>query len=75
MVTLVGLSIPLVLTGTLIIEQVFNFPGAGLEYLQATLSNDYEVMLGITVLVGVVTVLGNLVADIGYAILDPRIRY
>jgi peptide/nickel transport system permease protein len=74
-VTLVGLSIPLVLTGTLIIEQVFNFPGAGLEYLQATLSNDYEVMLGITVLVGVITVLGNLVADIGYAILDPRIRY
>src|SRR5581483_9672033 len=74
-VTLVGLSIPLVITGTLIIEQVLNFPGAGLEYLQATLSNDYEVMLGITVLVGVVTVLGNLVADIGYAILDPRIRY
>lgn len=74
-VTLVGLSIPLVITGTLIIEQVFNFPGAGLEYLQAATSNDYEVMLGITVLVGVVTVLGNLVADIGYAILDPRIRY
>jgi peptide/nickel transport system permease protein len=74
-VTLVGLSIPLVITGTLIIEQVFNFPGAGLEYLQATLSNDYEVMLGITVLVGVITVLGNLLADIGYAILDPRIRY
>jgi peptide/nickel transport system permease protein len=74
-VTLVGLSIPLVITGTLIIEQVFNFPGAGLEYLQAATSNDYEVMLGITVLVGVVTVLGNLVADIGYAVLDPRIRY
>jgi peptide/nickel transport system permease protein len=74
-VTLVGLSIPFILTGTLIIEQVFNFPGAGLEYYNATLRNDYEVMLGITVLVGVITVLGNLVADIGYAILDPRIRY
>jgi peptide/nickel transport system permease protein len=74
-VTLVGLSIPLVLTGTLIIEQVFNYPGAGLEYFNAALRNDYEVMLGITVLVGVVTVVGNLVADIGYAILDPRIRY
>ncbi len=74
-VTLVGLSIPLVITGTLIIEQVFNYPGAGLEYLQASISNDYEVMLGITVLVGIVTVLGNLLADIGYAILDPRIRY
>ena len=74
-VTLVGLSIPVVITGTLIIEQVFNFPGAGLEYFNAALRNDYEVMLGITVLVGVVTVVGNLLADIGYAILDPRIRY
>jgi peptide/nickel transport system permease protein len=74
-VTLVGLSIPVILTGTLIIEQVFNYPGAGLEYYQAALRPDYEVMLGITVLVGVVTVLGNLIADIGYAILDPRIRY
>jgi peptide/nickel transport system permease protein len=74
-VTLVGLSIPYILTGTLIIEQVFNFPGAGLEYYNATLRNDYEVMLGITVLVGVITVLGNLIADIGYAVLDPRIRY
>jgi peptide/nickel transport system permease protein len=74
-VTLVGLSIPFVITGTLIIEQVFNFPGAGLEYFNAALRNDYEVMLGITVLVGLVTVVGNLVADIGYAILDPRIRY
>jgi peptide/nickel transport system permease protein len=74
-VTLVGLSIPYVITGTLIIEQVFNFPGTGLEYFQAALRNDYEVMLGITVLVGVVTVVGNLMADIGYAILDPRIRY
>jgi peptide/nickel transport system permease protein len=74
-VTLVGLSIPYVITGTLIIEQVFNFPGAGLEYFNAALRNDYEVMLGITVLVGVVTVVGNLLADIGYAMLDPRIRY
>ncbi len=74
-VTLVGLSIPTILTGTLIIEQVFNYPGAGLEYFNAALRNDYEVMLGITVLVGVITVLGNLLADIGYAILDPRIRY
>jgi peptide/nickel transport system permease protein len=74
-VTLVGLNIPLILTGTLIIEQVFNYPGAGLEYYNAALRNDYEVMLGITVLVGVITVVGNLLADIGYAILDPRIRY
>jgi peptide/nickel transport system permease protein len=74
-VTLVGLSIPLVITGTLITEQVFNYPGVGYEYLQAAQNNDFEVMLGITVLVGIITVLGNLLADIGYAILDPRVRY
>jgi peptide/nickel transport system permease protein len=74
-VTLIGLNIPLILTGTLIIEQVFNYPGAGLEYLTAAFNNDYEVMLEITVLVGLITVVGNLVADIGYALLDPRIRY
>ena len=74
-ITLVGLSVPVILTGTLIIEQVFNFPGAGLEYFNAAQTSDFEVMLGITVLVGVVTVVGNLLADIGYALLDPRIRY
>ncbi len=74
-VTLVGLSIPVILTGGLIIEQVFNYPGVGLEYFQAAQNNDFQVMLGITVLVGLVTVFGNLVADIGYAALDPRIRY
>jgi peptide/nickel transport system permease protein len=74
-VTLVGISIPYIITGTLIIEQVFNYPGAGLEYYNAALRSDYQVMLGITVLVGIITVVGNLVADIGYAVLDPRIRY
>jgi len=74
-ITLVGLSIPYIITGTLIIEQVFNFPGLGLEYFTATLRDDYPVMLGVTVLVGMITVVGNLIADVGYALLDPRIRY
>jgi peptide/nickel transport system permease protein len=74
-VTLVGLSIPTVITGTVIIEYVFNFPGAGLEYYLAVTQNDFQVMLAITVLVGIITVLGNLMADIGYAILDPRVRF
>jgi peptide/nickel transport system permease protein len=74
-VTLIGVSVPAIITGTLITEQVFNLPGAGLEYFNAAANGDYEVMLGITVLVGVVTVLGNLLADVAYALLDPRIRY
>ena len=73
--TLVGLSIPAVLTAGLITEYVFNVPGVGLTYYTAAVNDDYPVELGITVLIGVVTVLGNLFADIAYAVLDPRIRY
>jgi peptide/nickel transport system permease protein len=74
-VTLVGLSLPAVLTSGLIIEYVFNFPGVGLTYYTAAVNADYPVMLGITVLVGFVTVLGSLLADLTYAVLDPRVRY
>lgn len=73
--TLVGLSLPAVLTSGLIAEYVFNVPGVGLTYYTAAVNADYPVMLGITVLVGTVTVLGNLAADIAYAALDPRVRY
>jgi peptide/nickel transport system permease protein len=74
-VTLVGLSIPGILTAGLIVEQVFNYPGIGYLYYQSAISSDFSEMLGITVLVAMATVIGNLLADIGYAILDPRIRY
>jgi peptide/nickel transport system permease protein len=73
--TLVGLSFPAVLTTGLIVEYVFNVPGVGLTYYTAAVNADYPVELGITVLVGTATVLGNLLADIAYAALDPRVRY
>jgi len=73
--TLVGLSLPGVLTAGLVVEQVFNFPGVGLEYFNAATTDDYQVMLGVTVIVALVTVVGNLIADVGYAVLDPRVRY
>lgn len=73
--TLVGLSLPGILTFGLIVESLFNFPGIGLEYYTAAVNTDYPVEFGITVLVGIVTVLGNLVADVAYAVLDPRVRY
>jgi peptide/nickel transport system permease protein len=74
-VTLVGLSLPAILTAGLITEYVFNFPGLGLAYYNAAVTSDYPVELGITVIVGVLTVLGNLLADLSYAVLDPRVRY
>ncbi|MBO0768662.1 MAG: ABC transporter permease [Solirubrobacterales bacterium] len=74
-ITLVGLSLPVVITGTVITESVFNDPGVGFTYVTAAQNYDYEYMLTVTVLVGVLTVLGNLLADMAYAMLDPRIRY
>jgi peptide/nickel transport system permease protein len=73
--TLVGLSIPAVLTAGLIVEYVFNVPGVGLTYYTAAVNADYPVELGLTVLAGIITVAGNLAADITYAVLDPRVRY
>ena len=74
-VTLLGLSLPFILSGTLITEQVFNYPGVGLMFVTATTTQDYPVLLGVVLVVGVATVLGSLLADIGYAVLDPRVRY
>jgi len=73
--TLIGLSIPALLTSGLVVEYVFNVPGVGLSYYTAAINADYPVELGITVLVGTITVLGSLFADIAYAVLDPRVRY
>lgn len=73
--TLVGLSFPAVLTSGLVVEYVFNVPGVGLTYYTAAVNADYPVELGIAVLVGIITVAGNLAADIAYAVLDPRVRY
>ena len=74
-VTLLGLSLPFVLSGTLITEEVFNYPGVGLLAFNAAVGQDYPVLLGVVLVVGVATVVGSLLADIAYAVLDPRVRY
>ena len=73
--TLLGLSLPFIVSGTLITEQIFNYPGIGLLAFNAAVAQDYPVMLGVVLVVGVATVVGSLLADITYAILDPRVRY
>jgi peptide/nickel transport system permease protein len=73
--TLLGLSLPAIFSGALITEAVFNFPGMGQLFWTAAQTQDYPIMLGVTVLVGVVTVIGSLLADLAYAILDPRVRF
>jgi peptide/nickel transport system permease protein len=74
-VTLLGLSLPTLVAGAIFIEVVFNYPGMGLAFYTAALNDDIQVLLGFTVLATVATILGNLLADIGYAMLDPRVRY
>ena len=75
MATLIGLSVPAVLGGAVITEQVFNYPGVGLLFIQSAGSEDFSVLLGLTLVAAIGVIIGNLIADIGYAILDPRIRY
>ena len=74
-ITLLGLSVPALVGGAILIEDVFNYPGMGLAFYQAALNVDYETLLGFTVLATVATIAGNLLADIAYAVLDPRVRY
>jgi peptide/nickel transport system permease protein len=75
MATLIGLSLPLILTSGLLIEAVFNFQGVALQFFNSSVEGDYPTVFGITILIGVVTVVGNLLADVAYALLDPRVRY
>lgn len=73
-VTLLGLSLPGLVGGTIVIEHVFSWPGMGSLTLDAIAQRDYPVIMATTFLSGVVVVFGNLLADLTYAALDPRIR-
>jgi peptide/nickel transport system permease protein len=74
-VTILGLTLPDIVGGAIIAEAIFNFPGMGLLFWQAALEHDFPILLGTTFVVGVAAVVGNLLADIAYGVLDPRIRY
>ena len=74
LVTLIGMSIPLLLAGNLVVESVFNYPGLGLLFFNGLNNQDYPVLLGYTLVAATLTVLGNLVADVLVAATDPRTR-
>ncbi len=73
-VTLLGLSLPYTISGSLIVEALFNYPGAGLLFWNSAQNRDFPVLLGIVLVVTVATVAGNFLADIAYGIIDPRVR-
>jgi peptide/nickel transport system permease protein len=74
MITLIGLFLPALLAGNLIIEELFNYQGLGLLFFNSLGKEDYPVLLAYTLVGAVLVVLGNLVADIALTVTDPRIR-
>ncbi|WAH44541.1 ABC transporter permease [Alicyclobacillus fastidiosus] len=74
-ITLFGVSFPGLFAGALFLEEIFNYPGMGLLYWNATNVRDYPILLGVTMLLGALTIIGNLIADILYSVVDPRISY
>jgi len=74
-ITLLGLSLGTIVSGAVITESVFNYPGMGLLVVNSALREDIPTLLGATFVITIATIAGNLIADILYAVADPRIRY
>jgi peptide/nickel transport system permease protein len=73
-ITLLGLSVPGLIGGSVIFENIFGIPGMGQLFYMGMMTRDYPLVMGILVIGAVLTLLGNLLADIGYMLADPRIR-
>lgn len=73
-ITILGLSVPGLIGGSVIIESIFALPGLGQLFYQAVMSRDYPLIMGSLVLGAVLTLAGNLLADVGYGLADPRVR-
>jgi peptide/nickel transport system permease protein len=73
-ITILGLSVPDLLGGSVIFETIFAIPGMGQLFYQGVMSRDYPLIMGILTIGAFLTLLGNLLADVGYALADPRIR-
>jgi peptide/nickel transport system permease protein len=75
LVTLIGLTLPYLLSGAVILEQIFTWPGMGRLYFEAIDRRDYDTIMGLTLMFSVLVLLGQLLADILYAVVDPRVAY
>ncbi|GAB4437907.1 MAG: ABC transporter permease [bacterium] len=74
-ITILGLSVPGLISGSVIFESIFAIPGMGQLLYQSVMARDYPTIMGMLVITSFLTLLGNLLADIGYAVADPRIKY
>ena len=74
-ITLLGATIPALFGGAIITEQIFAYPGMGQLFWQSATDRDYFTLLGMTVITAVLVIFGNLLADVLYGVVDPRVRY
>jgi peptide/nickel transport system permease protein len=74
-VTNIGLEIPFLFTGAIITETIFSWPGIGKLTIDSTTQTDYPVLMGVLLVTSLIVVLANLIADVAYAVVDPRIKY
>jgi oligopeptide transport system permease protein len=74
-VSYLGPAAAAILTGSVVIEQIFGLPGMGRYFVQGALNRDYTLVMGVVIVIGLLIVLFNLIVDIIYALIDPRIRY
>lgn len=74
-VTILGLTLPGLVSGAVLAENVFALPGMGRLAVGAVFGRDYPTIMGVTLVLSVLTVFGNLLADLAYGLVDPRIRY
>jgi peptide/nickel transport system permease protein len=75
LVTLIALDLPMIFSGALFTETIFSWPGMGRLFFQSALRRDYPVLMAVVMFTSVLIVLANLLADLAYAYVDPRIRY
>ena len=74
-VSYIGPAAAALLTGSIIVETIFAIPGVGRYFVEAALNRDYTLVMGTVVVIAVFTIVFNLIVDILYAALDPRVRY
>ncbi|RKP49936.1 ABC transporter permease [Cohnella endophytica] len=74
-ITILGLDLPILVGGAALTERVFNWPGMGRLFVDMAVAREYSVLMSITLVVSVFVVIGNLLADILYAVVDPRVQY
>ncbi len=74
-ITILGLRLPSLFGGAIIIENIFNWPGMGILYLDGVSTRDYPLIMGMVLMSALLIVVSNLITDLTYAVVDPRIRY